>query len=260
VSRGAAGPDALWEADAGARAAPLRSLDARLRVLATLGFAVVTVSLERLDALLAALGLALALVAAARVPWPRLRRALLAVDGLMVLVVALLPFTTPGAPVAMPGGLEASREGLVLAAAVALKANAVVLASLALVGTLDAPALGHALHHLRVPARLVDLLLFTVRYLSLLEREQRRLRMALKARAFTPRPDLHTWRTLGLLVGMLLVRALARAERVLAAMRCRGFDGSFHRVRHPRARRRDWVATGALAMVLAALGWWGHAP
>ena len=43
-----------------------------------------------------------------------------------------------------------SREGLMLAAVVALKANAVVLAVAALIGTMDAVTLGHALAHFHV--------------------------------------------------------------------------------------------------------------
>jgi cobalt/nickel transport system permease protein len=50
----------------------------------------------------------------------------------------------------------------------------------------------------------------------------------MKARAFWPRSDLHTWRSLGYLIGMLLVRSLERAERILKAMKCRGFDGRLH--------------------------------
>ena len=46
-----------------------------------------------------------------------------------------------------------------LAATIALKANAAVLAVTALVGTMDAVTLGHALAHLYVPQRLAQLLL-----------------------------------------------------------------------------------------------------
>ena len=82
--------------------------------------------------------------------------------------------------------------------------------------------LGHALGHLHVPRKLAHLLLFTVRYLDVLDREYRRLRAAMKVRSFRPRMSLHTYRAYGYLVGMLLVRSFDRSERMLAAMKCRG--------------------------------------
>jgi cobalt/nickel transport system permease protein len=50
----------------------------------------------------------------------------------------------------------------------------------------------------------------------------------MRARGFRARSDGHTWRSLGWLMGMLLVRSLERAQRIRAAMKCRGFDGRFY--------------------------------
>ena len=42
----------------------------------------------------------------------------------------------------------------------------------------------------------------------------------------------HSYRTFGYLVGMLLVRSFDRSERVLAAMKCRGFRGQYWLLDH----------------------------
>jgi cobalt/nickel transport system permease protein len=170
-----------------------------------------------------------------------------------VALLLLLPFTTPGAPIAAVGPFTASAEGVHLALAIALKANAILLMLLALVGTLEPPALGHALRRLAVPATLVQLLLFTVRYIAVLNEEATRLRTAMRARAFEPRTNRHTLATYGYLVGMLLVRAAERAERVLDAMKCRGFDGRWPVLDQPRLGRVDAVAAIAFALVLLLL-------
>jgi cobalt/nickel transport system permease protein len=76
----------------------------------------------------------------------------------------------------------------------------------------------------------------------------------MKVRAFRPRMDRHTYRTYGYLVGMLLVRSLERSERIVAAMKCRGFRGRFYLLEHFAFSRRDaWfaVAAAALGTVLA---------
>ncbi len=114
-------------------------------------------------------------------------------------------------------------------------------------------ALGHALGRLGVPWKLVYLLFFTVRYVDVLNREQHRLRAAMRMRAFRPRNNLHTYRTYGYLVGMILVRSLDRAERIVAAMKCRGFRGRFPGIDRPSLTAADaWLAFVAAA-VLASL-------
>ncbi len=236
-------------------AAAFGSVDARTRLLAAAAFAVVVVACHDPAALVAGLALALAAAAAFRPDWRGAVRRLLAMDALILLMILMLPFTVPGEPAAQLGPLTASREGVAQAVAVALKAHAVVLALLALVGTLDTPELGVALARLRVPDRLVQLLMFTLRYLDVLEREYRRLRRAMAARAFRPRSDCHTWRSFGLVFGMLLVRSHDRAERILAAMKCRGFTGRFHRPAPAPWARRD-IAFGLVwGLALGALIW-----
>ncbi|MGE5505681.1 MAG: cobalt ECF transporter T component CbiQ [Actinomycetota bacterium] len=232
-------------------------LDPRTRVVVALLFAVAVVTDARLDVLGGLLGMAAVLAVLARLaPGPTLRR-LLALEGFMLLVLAMLPFTVPGRVVAEPLGLAATAEGLARAGAIVLKANAVALATLALVGSLEPVVLGRALARLGAPERLVHLLLFTVRYVDVLADEYRRLRLAMRARAFRPRAGLHTWCSLGCLFGMLMVRSAERAERIHAAMRLRGFTGRFHLLDDGAPGVLDWGvgAASVAALAVLALPW-----
>lgn len=226
-----------------ARHAPLGRVDARLRVLGAMAFAVATAVVTALPVAAFALVAGAALGLLARFPagvW--LRR--LAPLNLMLLALAVLMPLSGGPP------------GLALL--VALKANAILLALTALLSTLEPVQLGHALQQLRCPAKLTHLLLFTVRYLDVLHREYARLRTAMRARAFEPRLNRHTLRTYGYLVGMLLVRAFERAERIEQAMRCRGFRGRYPTVGAPALGAADLLYTTALASVVVgiAVGGW----
>lgn len=232
---------------------PLRALDPRLRIVAAALFALVVVSLSDLVALLTALGLAIALMLSARLPaGPTLRR-MAAMDGFMLAILLMLPFTVPGPPIFEWGGFSASAQGLAKAVEILLKANAVVLVLLALVGSLDAVTLGHALARLRMPANLVQLLFFTVRYIGVIGNEYARLRTAMRARGFRPGNSLHTYRSIGYLVGILLVRSLERSERILAAMRCRGFQGRFYPLDDFAYGRADALFAGLTLMTFAGL-------
>jgi cobalt/nickel transport system permease protein len=149
-------------------------------------------------------------------------------------------------------------NGVSLALTATLKANAMLLIVSLLVSTIDAVTLGHALAHLRVPRKLVHLLLFTIRYAEVLWAEQQRMQRAMRARCFRPRCNRHTYRHLVHLLGMLVVRSMDRADRILAAMKCRGYRGEFHLLHHFHFRPVDalFMFIGIdLALALAVWSW-----
>jgi cobalt/nickel transport system permease protein len=234
----------------------LMGVDPRMRVVGSFVFAAAVVALDHLLPLFVAVAIAVVAVLAAGLRPRRLWQVLTALDGSMVLVIATLPFTTPGRPFLTIMGYAASIEGLMRAVEIALKANAVALMALALLGSSELPEIGHALRRLGVPAKLAHLLLMNVRYIEVLGREYRRLRTAMIVRGFRMRFSVHTWRSVGYLFGMLFARSIDRAERIGAAMRCRGFNGEFPILTELTYTRRDavflGVAAAALALILVA--------
>lgn len=245
---------ALAEAGAGDRPGWLGTIDPRVRIVVTCAFAVVVVACSSLSILALSLAIALALLLASREPLrPTLKR-MAAMDGFVLFMLVLLPFTVSGEPMFELFGFTASWQGLWRAVEIALTANAVVLAMLVLVGTMEPVTLGHALYALRMPEKLVHLLMFTVRYVEVLREEYLRLRIAMKTRGFKPRSNWHTYRSLGYLVGMMLVRAVERSERILGAMKCRGFDGRIVLLERLELGRGDaGFALGAAATLAGLL-------
>jgi cobalt/nickel transport system permease protein len=228
------------------------SLDPRTRVLSAAALIGAIVSLRDLWLIALALLIAVAGLLLAQAPLSALLHRLRHVEGVMIVLFVLLPFTTPGHPLVAIGPLTATQEGAIHAAAIALKVNASILALFALVASMEPLQLGRALFALGVPQTLVQLFLLTVRYIAVFQDERRRLAEAMRARAFVAGSNWHTWRSLGNLAGMTLVRALDRAERVSEAMRCRGFSGRLVIVSSAQPRRRD--ALFACAVALIALG------
>lgn len=221
-------------------------LDPRARVLATVIFALTVVFSKTLWLPFLGLLLAFGFALSASLNVRRTLRRMIAMDMFIVVMIIMLPFTMTGDAMFHVLGFAASKQGFIHAIGIALKANAVVLTLLALVGTLEANTLGHTLARLKVPEKLVHLLLFTVRYLDVVSREYRRMRKAMKARAFTPRNNLHTWRSFGYLVGMLLVRSLERSERIFAAMKCRGYCGKLYLIHSMQWQHRDSVLLASM--------------
>jgi cobalt/nickel transport system permease protein len=206
-----------------------------MRLIAAAGFSIVAALCREFPALAAALAVAAVLAVLAQLPLKAVLRRLMVVNALVLFLWVVIPFTFPGEAAFRIGRLQASREGVVVASQITLKSNAIIIALIALVATMPVATAGHALSRLRVPAKLIYLLLMTYRYIFVLEQEYQRLARAARIRGFQPGTNLHTYRTYAYLVGMLLVRAAERAERVHWAMVCRGFKRRFYSLQEFRA-------------------------
>lgn len=217
------------------------SLDPRARIVASFLFACSVVAMDGFIALGLAVLTGIILLLSAGLSGKNTIKKVMTMDGFIIFMLLMLPFTTPGEAWFTIGPLEGTKEGVYKAIEITLKANAVVMTLLALVATIDAITLGHALNRLRVPENLIHLMLFSVRYIDVLKQEYFRLRTAMKARCFQMGNNIHTYRNIGYLLGMLLVRSIERSERILEAMKCRGFQGKFYLLDDFHFQRRDRI-------------------
>jgi len=234
---------------------PLRLIDPRFRVVAALGFTLLVAIGSSFEVLGAALLLAVLVSLASNLPpAPTIRRIVL-LNIFMLLLFLFLPLSATGEVLFRLGPLAWSSKGVRIAAVIALKANTIVLTYTALLSTIDPVRLGHALHRLKVPEKLVHLLLFTIRYIDVVHHEYDRLVQAMRIRCFRPRLSLHTLRTYGYLFGMLLVNSFDRSDRVVAAMKCRGFRGRFYSLSEFSTGGGEAVFAVFAIAALLLLGW-----
>jgi cobalt/nickel transport system permease protein len=222
----------------------IHRLDPRAKVVTALAFVVTVVSFGKYE-VSALLPLALypvALMAAAGLPpVPLLKRLMLAAP--FVLMVGLFNPLFDRVPVAHVGPVVLS-GGVVSFISILIRFVLTVMAALILVATTGFHGVCHGLGELGVPRVFVVQLLFLYRYIFVLTDEAAHMVRAHAARAVGTRGlSMHTFGTLS---GQLLLRALSRAERVHAAMSCRGFDGRV------RLARRLRIGAPEAAFVL---GW-----
>ena len=231
-------------------------MDPRLKVISGTLFSLVVALADRFDVLGAALCLAVLMAVLARLSPGAVVKRLALVNGLVLFLWVVLPFTYNSAPWFNIGPLGVVREGVNLCLAITLKSNAIVLWSIVFFSTMPVATLGHAMNRLKMPTKMVALLLLTYRYIFVLEAELSQLVRAAKIRSFSPGTNLHTYRTYAYLVGMLMVRAADRGERVHQAMVCRGFSGRFYCLDEMRFTTRDGVWAGFLALAIFFLAIW----
>ena len=175
------------------------------------------------------------------------------VNGFILVIWLILPLTYSGEPVLNIGPLTITRPGIILSAQITLKSNAILLAVITLISSMSLVTLGHALSRLRIPEKIVFLFLMTVRYIFVIESEYLRLVKALKIRGFRPCTNIHTYKTYAYLLGILFVRASARAQRVHQAMMCRGFKGKFYSLYKFSSTRLSWIFSTVMTASLVAL-------
>jgi cobalt/nickel transport system permease protein len=197
---------------------------AHLKVVALVVFMLVVVATPRgwWPAYAAYLGLLLAVVALSRVP-PTYIAKRMVVEVPFVFFALLLPFVAAG-PRTDFLGLTVSESGLHAGAKLLVTATLGVIASLTLAATTEPQALLQGLARLRMPALLVQIMGFMIRYLEVVTDELGRMKVARESRGFTASNPRH-WPVLARSFGALFIRSYERGERVHLAMLSRGYTG-----------------------------------
>jgi cobalt/nickel transport system permease protein len=117
------------------------------------------------------------------------------------------------------------QSGWDIMTAIVFRSLLAFLALIWLVNVMPFDQLLFTLRRLWVPEILIAMLAFMYRYVFVLWDELDRMRVARRARSFGDSGVWIRWKTSAQLIGMLLIRAMERAERVHGAMCARGWDG-----------------------------------
>ncbi len=233
-------------------------IDPRIKIVTVCFFSIVVAILYQIPVLLCAWALGFLMVLTAKVPKRDLAKRLTPVNILMAFLWLILPLTFPGKPLLHLGPFPVTHEGVMYATRITIKSNAIMLVMIVLVTTTPIFTLGHAMHELMVPQKIVHLFFFTYRYIHVMQREYTRLVNAMKIRGFRAKTNVHTYRTFAYMIGMILVKSFDRAQRVHNAMLCRGFKGNLYSLKTFSIKKRDLfflLLATAMVIVLGVLEW-----
>ncbi len=154
-----------------------------------------------------------AALALARIPFRYVARRL---GGFLVLALLF------GIGVPLSQGFHGGWE---IMAGIVFRSTESFLAGLWLVNVIPFDQLLVTLRRSGCPAILLAILAFMYRFVFVLWDELDTMRTARRARTFAKSGALFRWRNGVQMIGMLLIRALGRSERVYGAMCARGWDG-----------------------------------
>lgn len=229
-------------------------LDPRVKFITLIPYIIVVSIMQSIKYPAFALFFSTLMIVITRIDTKKLLNRLVVVNFFILFLWLFLPFSYPGHEVFRVGPLTATNEGFLFALSITLKANAIVLATIALLGTSEVFSLAHALVHLKFPRKLVYLFFFFYRYISVLHDEYTKMKRAITIRSFKAKTNLHTYRTYAYLVGMLIVRSFDHSQRIYKAMLCRGFTGKFPVISHFKLKRSDVVLGILISLITIAMG------
>lgn len=229
------------------------NLTPKTLVLAATGASVCFSLIQNITVAFACFLLSVLLVVAGRCPLAFLLKRLAVANFFIIFLWATIPVTVPGENLAQIGPLSISREGIELALSVTIKCNAILLCFIVFMFGLTLPLIGYALEGLHIPVKLVFLFLFTCRYIHVIGEEWKKLQTAAKLRGFMPRTSLHTYRTIGNMLGLTLIKSIDRSKVIYESMLLRGFNGVFHTVTEVKTTRNDFFFTVFFFSILVCL-------
>ena len=237
------------------------SLPAHVKIMTVLAFISVSVStpITRWPSFVAFFLLLVAAALASKIPLLLLfKRALIEIP--FIFFAILMPFFGTGEKFEI-AGIELYREGLLAGTSIVVKGTLGVLAAVILSTTTTAREILRGLERLKLPAVMVQIASFMLRYVNVISDEMERMKVARESRGFVATGIKH-WKVLATSAAALFIRSYERGERVHLAMLSRGFDGNLPSLDNNKATQRQWITALSLpglalslSLFFLVIGW-----
>ncbi len=219
-----------------------------MKILALIGFLFVVVStpITNYFSYIAFFSLIFSAIIVAGLPIPTvLRRSLIEIP--FILFAFLMPFFGSGESYQV-AGFTLYREGILAGGAIVAKGTLGVLGAITLSSTTTAREILRGLERLKLPAIMVNIASFMLRYINVVTDEMERMRIARASRGFEAR-GIRDWKILSSVIATLFIRSYERGERVHLAMLSRGFTGVIPRSVDPRPDKSQYVFVSLLPIL-----------
>lgn len=158
----------------------------------------------------------------------------------------ILPLTTDGTIMFSIAGFPFTYEGLEHAFLILTRGTAAIILVVVMLGSMRFDTTIKALYMLKVPATLVQMLMFTYRYIFVIIDEFQRMRKAITAKGFSFKTNRYGLSILGNLIGMLILKSYDRAERVYQSMVAKGYTGNPATLATFEMKAKDYIISASM--------------
>ncbi len=231
----------------------LHKADPRAKVVSALLMVCTIAVLNRIPAAATAFFITCIFLYIAKLPLMQIVKRLFVVNAFVAFLWLFLPFSVPGRTLFSIWRWHASVDGINMAVLITLRCNAILIIMITFIETTPVPILALALSDLKVPDKLVFIMLISYRYINVIFQEYNRLVEAARIRGFVPKNNIHTYKTYAYMVAMVLIRSYERGIRVHQAMILRGFDGKFYSLHRFHLKKRDILLAISAVLFVASI-------
>jgi cobalt/nickel transport system permease protein len=230
----------------------VHSLPSHLKIIAAIIFILIVVStpVTKWPAFVAYFLWLLTVVTVAKIPFSLLfKRSLIEIP--FVFFAILMPFFGTGEKVQV-GPFDLYREGLIAGSGIVVKGTLGVMTAIILSTSTSAREILRGLERLKLPALMVQIASFMLRYVNVVNDEMERMKVARESRGFEATGIKH-WKILATAAGALFIRSYERGERVHLSMLSRGYEGVLPHDEPPKVQTKVWITAMIYPMVAALI-------
>lgn len=228
----------------------IHELDPRAKIVSFL-FLIFSVALvPSLKVALVGLAGSISLLILSKLPFDFVIQYLKWVVLFILFFMVIMPFSVEGKKIFSFYSIKITHEGLTLGLLISIRAISAIILIFPMMGTTKFEESLKALYKLKFPNTLIQIIMFSYRYIFTFLEELQTILRAMQVRGFKPGTNLYTLQVLGKALGMLFVRGYERAERVYQAMQSRGYSENSKILTDFKMNTRDY----ALASCIVGFG------
>lgn len=234
----------------------MHRLESRIKIISFAIFVAFSVSLNNIYTLFAALAVAIFLSILGKAEIRKLFQRLLLALPFELMIIAFIPFTVKGREVVSIWGLGVTAEGLRFALVILLRMETACVIMAVLFLTTGTSGIIDGLKGLKFPGIIVELMEFILRYIDLFNHEIEKMNIARECRGYVKGKHLFnkkTFRTVGDIIGMGLIRSYDRSIKIYNSMLSRGYKGYTAKCRYNEIRLSDVFMAACFIITAVAL-------
>ena len=144
-------------------------------------------------------------------------------------------------------------DGLYLSFLIFFKAIAIITLLMTMLGTSSFNDSVKSLLALKIPAKLVNLILFTYRYIFVYLETLRKMRISLTLRGYRNKNSIMSLKSTAGLIGSILVRSFDQTDRIYKAMLLRGFEQEIPVKFESHFKAADVLKSGFVLVIFCTL-------
>ncbi|WNY27203.1 cobalt ECF transporter T component CbiQ [Methanolapillus ohkumae] len=143
-------------------------------------------------------------------------------------------------------------EGMEQAALILIRATAALLLMTILLGTTKFDMIVKVLYDLKVPAFILQILMFSYRYIFVFSKESESMKHSMASKGFTPKISMRSLSSVSNTIAMLFINSFERGEAVFQSMASKGYSGKPGIITKNKMYAKDYIFVAA--GIIVAIG------